>query len=353
MNRIIIIFFIMVSSSANAKWLIDIYGDRDRKIDKILIHYYDKIEQIEHSLQQLGLKKFPSTQDSELFKQILVKKILLSEELRSQLKLSYLSFDTIYYPESSNYYTTIEVISPNTPSRLKFLTTNQTKDETSNSTRFEQSNLIDQELAYEAVALDLIINHQLSSKVSHCSAFHCSWGFNHPKLKPYLAIFNKGAKQQKNLILQTLRSHINPQRRTAAALLVGHFNNPQAIITTLLPHVRDKDASVRNMVIRVIGATMSVAHIYKVDSAAFIELLASPYATDRNKSLYVLEQISHDPASHRQLINNAGRQLIDLLQLKQPNNHDIAYAILKKVSRRNLGENDIQGWKHWLMKQHR
>lgn len=40
--------------------------------------------------------------------------------------------------------------------------------------------------------------------------------------------------------------------------------------------------------------------------------------------------------------------LVEMLALKQPNNHDFAYRILKQVSGRDLGEHAVESWRAWL-----
>ena len=54
-------------------------------------------------------------------------------------------------------------------------------------------------------------------------------------------------------------------------------------------------------------------------------------------------------AVQRKVILNKGKDnLVRLLSLKQPNNHDFAYLILKRISGKKYGENNIDAWEKWL-----
>jgi hypothetical protein len=40
--------------------------------------------------------------------------------------------------------------------------------------------------------------------------------------------------------------------------------------------------------------------------------------------------------------------LVDMLALRQPNNHDFAYLILKTISGRDFGEHAVDDWRAWV-----
>ncbi len=44
----------------------------------------------------------------------------------------------------------------------------------------------------------------------------------------------------------------------------------------------------------------------------------------------------------------AGATLLAMLRLQQPNNHDFAYSILKRISGQSFGERDYAAWEAWL-----
>ena len=150
------------------------------------------------------------------------------------------------------------------------------------------------------------------------------------------------------LIIDTLNHDPDPERRAAAAFLIGHFTNPHEIVSLLSPHVSDPSSFVRNNVLRVLGATIQKAKITQINVPPLLDLLDSPFDTDRNKALWVLYTAADEPKSKPVIIQQGGKKLVSLLRLKQPNNHQLAYEVLLKVSGKNFGENDLVSWENWL-----
>lgn len=203
-------------------------------------------------------------------------------------------------------------------------------------------------IKYDRIGLALMMNNKIKQLAAPCPVYHCAMGFEHPKLKPYLKVFNDGAIKEKAMILETLNHDLDPARRAAAAFLVGHFRDPHEIISVLSPHISDKDEEVRNNVMRVIGATMAKAKIIDIDVSPFLNALDSPSTTDRNKALYVLFNAADSKAAKQVILQKGGKQLVALTRLKQPNNHDWAYLILKKISGKDFGATNSAGWAAWV-----
>jgi hypothetical protein len=143
-----------------------------------------------------------------------------------------------------------------------------------------------------------------------------------------------------------LNEEHNPTRRASAVLLVGHFTDPKEIINTLLPYINDEDSTVRNNSMRVIATTLVKAKRLTLDVRPFLELLNSPYLTDRNKALFILYNLSISARVRAACIKSAVR-LVALLALKQPNQHDTAYLLLKQISGQDFGEHNVPAWRQW------
>jgi len=212
--------------------------------------------------------------------------------------------------------------------------------------------VIDDMIIYEHIALPMMLRNEAGGNHQKCPVYHCISGFDKSQLKPYLLRFNTGVVNEKKLILTTLSNQqAHPDRRVAAAYLTGHFQNPQEILKTLLPYINDPNANVRNAAMRVIGQTMQKAKQMDIDVTPFLALLDSPVVTDRNKALYVLDSAAESKAVRRQLLTQGSDRFVALLKLKQPNNHEFAYLILKKISGKNFGETNIAAWEKWSLLQ--
>ena len=76
--------------------------------------------------------------------------------------------------------------------------------------------------------------------------------------------------------------------------------------------------------------------------------------TDRNKALLVLLNAANSSSSKQLIIREGTKQLVSLLRLKQPNNHEMAYDLLKKISGKDFGSHNPDAWEKWLetMNQH-
>lgn len=337
-----ILIGLLLSFSAQAANVIDLYGTNELEAARIVKKYEKRIADIETQLYE-DMQAAQGNLDESTLKEILAKRERLTRQIRLDGGFYYVDLDTISYPDNETLYTTIEVITKSQPGRQRFLTNNKkiTKHKV-------QHDLIETMVEFTKLETNLLITNQLDISNLSCPVYHCVSGFHHPKLKPFLATFNKGVLRDKQLIIETLNQDKDPQRRAAAAFLVGHFKDPQEIIAILSPHVNDHDEGVRNNVIRVISGTIHKAKI-DMDPSPFITLLDSPSVTDRNKSLLVLITLSKSPTRKAEIARQGGENLLKLLSLKQPNNHNEAYLILKNISGQDLGEHNITGWRKWLV----
>ncbi len=346
MKKIICMFALIASCSnlAYSENIVDIYGADKTHSITILKKYTKQVAEIQSELVGAWHSEILSgNKNTVKIKKIQSKKTALQEKIKKDGEFLFVSLQTITYPSRKNSYTTIEVIEKNQSERLRFVNSNVSIKKSQ-----RQSNLIDKMIEYDKLTWKLMLEHQLPSKDYICPVYHCMYAFDTPILKPYLTIFNSGVIKDKQLILDTLNHDPDPERRAEVAFLVGHFKDPHEIIELLSQHVNDKSELVRNNAMRVIGATIEKAKIMRLDISPFLALLNSPYETDRNKALYILFHASGTPSSRRLILQQGKGSLLALLRLKQPNNHDYAYLILKKISGKTYGEYDIEAWDKWL-----
>lgn len=332
---------ILFSLNVSANNIIDVYGTSLRESERIISKFAQSVLDIENLLGEQAKESINKKYDEKAIR-ILEKKRLLVEKIKQEGNFSYVDFDTVYYPESRNYYTTIEVIKKNQLTRQRFI---------SSEPKIEhlppKHDVINEMILFNKKIFQLMLDNKLDSSDNYCPVYHCIVGFNDPQIKPYLQRFNNAAVMKRNLIIDTLNKDSDPERRSAAAYLIGHFQNPREIVSLLLPHVNDPSNMVRNNVMRTLGTTLYKANIRRINVMPFLRLLDSPYATDRNKALYIISKAVEAKQSRALLIHHKGETLLSLLRLKQPNNHDMAYLILKKISHQDFGD-DLLAWERWL-----
>ena len=324
--------------------VVDVYGTSQSIGDTLLEKYGKQVSQFEVALNEKGqvLIAHGSPEEKEV-QHIFKQREKLINTMKKEFSFSYVDFQTVIYPDKPDLYTTVEVVPSTQPERMRF--TQPTHYPTK---KVSKHDLIDKMTEYQRTGFNLMLSKKMTQLSTTCPVFHCAFGFDFPELKPYLAIFNEGAIKQRPLILNTLKQDRDPERRESAAMLVGHFNNPRDIIQVMSEYIQDASAGIRNNAMRVMAATMEKAKIYDVNLKPVLEMLDSPSVTDRNKALYVVSVAAKDKTNHPLIVTEGASHIIQLLALKQLNNHDIAYLILKLLSGKDLGEHNIMGWQQWL-----
>lgn len=342
------ILFCFFSINLNAANVLDVYGSDTGVAEDLIKNYGSQISELETQHLEELIKISNGGNDNYIKNVMIPKKTKLIKKIQEKYGFSYVQFNTVIYPDNKNKYTTIEVISHNDTRRLRFLPIQNTIHYKKNS----KPDLVDKMVVFEGSAMNISLNNQLNKREPECPVYHCLAGFYHPELKDSFKLFTQRASKEKKLLIQTLNKDPNPERRSAAIFLLGFLNDPDEIISLLTRHVMDPDDDVRNSAMRVMGTTMHKAGIYKIDVSPFLNLLDSPFDTDRNKSLLILLSAANLTSSRELIIRDGKKQLVSLLRLKQPNNHDMAYDLLKKISGKDFGSHNVSAWEKWLDSRH-
>ncbi|RUR02867.1 HEAT repeat domain-containing protein [Legionella septentrionalis] len=338
--------------------IVDVYGVEVERSKLLLQRYGKQISEVETAInaeieaivraQGKDFSVMEEIPEPPALKKLQKKRTALLNHIKQREHLLFAEATTIFYIPNKELYTTLEVVSAAHPERMKFLPQKTGKPYTRSK---QAQDVIAEMIEYQRILATLFNDKKIQKediKPNNCPVFHCIENFKHPQLKAYLTKFNQGARQQKDFILTTIKNDPDAERRGAAIFLVGHMSDPYFILSELMPYVEDNDSLVKNNAIRVIGSAMAKARIYNINISPFINLLSSPITTDRNKSLLVLYHAAHLPAAKQFIRREASEPLLQMLQLKQPNNHDMAYKLLKRISGKQYGEYDIAAWKQWL-----
>lgn len=274
---------IVMSTLTNAA---DIYGLSEQKTQQMMKRYGKELSVLEEMLQK-EIPKNPGDEPraSQSQERLQKKRQALINEIMKDNGFLSVDLQVVFYPDQNQLYSTLEVIDKQHPERMRFL--NTTSKASSDKKRVHQPDLIESMMKYEELAFQLVMHKKVSAH-SPCPVYHCTVGFEHPQLKPYLSRFNRGGVHEKAFIEKTLNHDSDPERRASAVFLVGHYQDPDEIIKVLSPHVTDQNEGVRNNVMRVIGSTLQKMKVHDMDVSPFLDALDSPYTTDRNKALYVL-----------------------------------------------------------------
>ncbi|KTD33577.1 hypothetical protein Lnau_2328 [Legionella nautarum] len=347
MKKIIIFIFIYAFSSIiNAENIVDVYGVNPNISESVIKNYGSQVGEIEAKFTNEIIKLSNGSKDEKALNSILLRKNELIEKIKQKYSFSFVDFNTVLYPNDKNTYTTIEVITQNDKSRLRFVH----KKTPNTLNQKPKHDLITKMIEFQQIQGQLMLNNQFGTKGIECPVYHCLPNFDHPELKDLFSLFNSSVVKEKELILSTINHDSDPERRTAAVYLMGYLNEPNEIISFLTDHILDIDEGVRNAAMRVIGETMLKAKIAQINVLPYLSLLESPYETDRNKALLVLCQAVSSKQSRELIIRQGKSRLLSLLRLKQPNNKNAVYELLKKISGKDFSSANYRAWEQWFSK---
>ena len=325
------------AKASNNSYVVDIYGTSKISKNKIKSEFDKELKTITKVTKDPALRSSKKGLDSIANAFItIIGKLILTEDF------AYVHVSPInYYENSTTVYITIDVVEKNDINRLMhFLPQQKMKT-------VDPNNLIVSWLKYEKAGADLVDKYNTFPKFKACPAHHCTFGFDHPSLLKYKNVFDS-AENYKTGLVRVLREDNDSRKRSIAAYVLAHIKNDKELVELLLPSINDSSGNVRNSVLRVLGMTLEKNNNLQIPLNIIVDALDFPETTDRNKTLYVLLSLSNNPKNSQYIIENAGARLIAILKLDQPNNHDPAYEILKKISGKTYGERDYKSWENWL-----
>lgn len=249
-----------------------------------------------------------------------------------------LALVTYYGPERT--YLTVDLVDAGDERRMTFGSppTEQLPD---------PDGLIELWREYEAKFFAALESGATLGEPSKCRFWHCL-GFETPELSPYADRFAARVPASADSLAQILSGDARPDHRAAAAFLLAHLPDGARVVELMLPAIRDPEPRVRNNAMRVLAMAAMKDPEIGIPLQPIIAALGYPTTTDRNKAAAILAPLSRLERNRAAIRAGAGELLVQMLALRQPNNHDFAYQILKNLSGRDLGEHDVAAWRAWL-----
>lgn len=204
---------------------------------------------------------------------------------------------------------------------------------------------------YMAAGFELMQKGELSKKDYYpCKQFHCVWGHLHPRLAPFEKLFEEGVAAHQLEIAQIFLDDSDADKRANAAFLLAYMTDLTQLMPILEQGFNDSDSTVRNNSLRVLVYIAQGHPEFSLPIEKVVAALDYPDTTDRNKAAAILFMVAQNPQTrlkYQAQLNQAIPILLEMLALKQKNNHDIAYQILKLLSGQDFGETNLLEWKKW------
>lgn len=322
-----IIFFSLLPSFLFADD-IDVFGVDDARAQKIIKYYGKTVLSNQRTLF--------NARSSGIILDLKSRQKKLEQELIQRFHLPGVRFDNVYYPNQT-FYTTIEVL------------TKLYQEESTPYQPHQPYDLIDKMVVFQDKAIKFYLqNPQLASEVK-CLDFHCIAPEQSP-LHSDMQYFRKNVPQQIKLIDKILFHDTYLIRQRAAIFLLTYYPNHQMLLQRLDALLDMDNRFIVHDALRVLGEYLIHYPHTNINIKKIAKCLRSDDLAVRHKTLIVLNVLADDEKNHFRLKKEAGFSLYPLLKLKQPNQHVLAYQILRKISQKNNADDDLAAWKKWLEK---
>lgn len=256
---------------------------------------------------------------------------------------AYAELSPVMYSDRENYcYVTIDVVEKRDQERrLTFLPPPRKQFS-------DPDGLLAGWRQYEETARALVASGEVKTDRVRCPALHCIWGFDHPDLKKYEEVFQDMVPRNKEILMAILREDEKETHRAHAVFLLAHISDADELVQAILPSIKDSSSRVRNNVMRVLSQIAGQRRDVTIPVDSLLDALDFPSTSERSKALATLDELATREKNKGPLIRKGGPRLIQILKLLQPNNHDYAYGILKKISGNDFGERNYKAWGKWF-----
>ena len=308
---------------------IDVFGSKRLGRDEVLARWGDRLAEL--------VRRGPG--DDALWQ----KKTALEAEIGAAGDLAFVDLAIVGYHAGQGAYLTVDLVDAEDRARRMRFGPEPT------GTPLDPDGLIALWREYEEKMWKLMDEGAVRSVVEKCPFWHCIT-FAHESLIPYRDAFAKRVQPVERELAAVLREDRRAVHRAAAAFLLAHLPSGERVVELMLPSITDPDALVRNNAMRVLAMIAREHPEIPIPLAPILEALHFPTTLDRNKAAAIIEGITRRGVTaevRAQILGAAGDVLVDMLALKQPNNHDFAYLILKHLAGRDLGEHAVDAWRAW------
>ena len=155
------------------------------------------------------------------------------------------------------------------------------------------------------------------------------------------------AARDLNQLRDVVRRSGEATHRALAAQILGYASDKRAVVDDLVYGMRDPSESVRNNAMRALAVIAEFAggspdRGVRVPYEPFVDLLSSPFWTDRNKASFALEELStkRDPQLLQTLRAQALPALVEMARWKSDGHAGAAFFLLGRIG--GLSEDEIR-----------
>ncbi len=273
----------------------------------------------------------------------------LNQKIMSHYHLAYTGWSLVqdFQPGDHAIYMTLDVVEKkDAPLRMPFHLQKPLENLP------DPHHLIHTWFQYEQEGLRLVSTGEIEPDALHCPAFTCPFGFAAPTLAPFKSPLVSGAHQYEHEIDQFLHHASDPDQRAAAVYLASFLlDSGNTVLNWMVEKVSDPDEVVRNNALRVLAGMAKNYPQYVIPPMPLIQALWFPRVTDRSKALYALYQLSLTSVDTVKILRqNALPSLLRLLRSAQPDQKELAFNLMRKVTGKRFPQTDIASWEKGIQK---
>lgn len=340
MNTLLLSLSLALSGSAAAQSTatlrgVDVYRSAVLTSDKARMLFGDRLREI----VELRNKHVPAqTQKAEELR------LKLEREAGRLAGIAYVELSVSEYFTSVDHamYATFDVVDEIDRARLAFLPKPK-------RTIRDPDGLIAAWKQYYDVGSALSRRGQMSVDRPDCPGFYCLWGGPTPELAALQKKFVHGAAVKEAELRLVLAHEADGDKRAAALFVLSYGTRGDKVVEACQGALKDSSSAVRGAALQILADVVNHRKDLRVDVDTILPLLDDPVDVVRGKTMGLLVPMIDNDLQRRKMMLAAPR-LVDLLRLKQPDNHDLAFTVLGLISRKNLDRRDYSGWQAWADK---
>lgn len=182
-----------------------------------------------------------------------------------------------------------------------------------------------------------------------CPALYCPYNSSgNAELSAFEARFAEGVPKHSSALRAAARTDADARARAAALYLISYSSDAAAAVEFLQSRLADPSEDARAAALQVLADVALYRKGQFVDAARLIPALDFPTVSDRGKAMSVIVGLIDNPTYKTYIAARAGPYLLELLKLKNPANHDLAYTLLSVLSQENHDRRDYAAWTKWV-----
>ncbi|MBI4371139.1 MAG: hypothetical protein HY552_02455 [Elusimicrobia bacterium] len=177
-----------------------------------------------------------------------------------------------------------------------------------------------------------------------CPGYFCLWGGT-PEAAADHRAFVAGAARRAGALRRAL-ADADGGRRAAALFVLSYSSSGPVVVALCRDALSDPDARVRGAALQILADVANVHPELPLPLGRVLARLDDPSGTVRARAMGLLVPLADRDAYRRRMFSAAPR-LAFLLRLRQPEGGDLAFTLLRVLSRQGYARSDYAVWDAW------